>query len=142
MFEYTRAFIIMLRAHYGQKDKGGNFYFLHPLRVSMDVKSKSSKIVALLHDTLEDSNKYTIDDFTFLDDEQSAALLLLSHKESDDYFEYIDKIKSNKIAREVKMSDLKDNMNLKRIANPTAKDFRRIEKYKMAMKKLKSDYRH
>ena len=123
---------MMLNAHKGQKDKGGNPYFLHPLRVSMATKNKRAKIVALLHDVLEDSNKYEINDFYFLDEEQKKALLLLTHNDSDEYFEYVKRIKQNKIAREVKLMDLKDNMNLKRLKDISKDDEKRLEKYQIA----------
>lgn len=131
MSNYIKALFIMLNAHKGQKDKGGHPYFLHPLRVSMATKSKRTKIVALLHDVLEDSNKYEIKDFNFLDEEQKEALLLLTHN-SDEYFEYIKRIKQNKISREVKLMDLKDNMNLKRLKKISNNDKKRLAKYKMA----------
>lgn len=132
MSNYIKALFIMLNAHKGQKDKGGHPYFLHPLRVSMATKSKGAKIVALLHDVLEDSNKYEITDFNFLDEEQKEALLLLTHNDSDEYFEYIKRIKQNKISREVKLMDLKDNMNLKRLKKISNNDEKRLAKYKMA----------
>ena len=132
MRNHIKALFIMLNAHKGQKDKGGHPYFLHPLRVSMATKSKRTKIVALLHDVLEDSNKYEIKDFNFLDEEQKEALLLLTHNDSDDYFEYVKKIKQNKISREVKLMDLKDNMNLKRLKDISKDDVKRLEKYQSA----------
>lgn len=132
MSNYIKALFIMLNAHKGQKDKGGHPYFLHPLRVSMATKSKGAKIVALLHDVLEDSNKYEITDFNFLDEEQKEALLLLTHNDSDEYFEYIKRIKQNKISREVKLMDLKVNMNLKRLKKISNNDEKRLAKYKMA----------
>lgn len=132
MRNYIKALFIMLNAHKGQKDKGGHPYFLHPLRVSMATKNKRSKIVALLHDVLEDSNKYEIKDFNFLDEEQKEALLLLTHNDSDEYFEYVKRIKQNKIAREVKLMDLKDNMNLNRLKDISKDDEKRLEKYQIA----------
>ena len=132
MRKYIKALFIMLNAHKGQKDKGGNPYFLHPLRVSMATKNKRAKIVAFLHDVLEDSNKYEINDFYFLDEEQKKALLLLTHNDSDEYFEYVKRIKQNKIAREVKLMDLKDNMNLKRLKDISKDDEKRLEKYQIA----------
>lgn len=132
MRNYIKALFIMLNAHNGQKDKGGYPYFLHPLRVSMATKTKRAKIVALLHEVLEDSNKYKITDFKFLDEEQKEALLLLTHNDSDEYFEYVKRIKQNNISREVKLMDLKDNMNLKRLKDISKDDEKRLEKYQIA----------
>lgn len=122
----------MLNAHKGQKDKGGHAYFLHPLRVSKKISGRRYKIVALLHDVLEDSDKYTINDFGFLDSEQKDALIKLTHPENVGYMDYVKNIKSNSIARKVKLMDLEDNMNLNRLECLTEKDFKRVEKYKKA----------
>ena len=132
MSNYIKALFVMLNAHKGQKDKGGHPYFLHPLRVSITTKSKRAKVVALLHDVLEDSNKYEINDFYFLDEEQKEALLLLTHNDIDEYFEYVKRIRQNKISREVKLMDLKDNMNLKRLKDISKDDEKRLEKYRVA----------
>ena len=101
----------------------------------MGVKTKDAKIVALLHDVLEDSN-YTIEDLDFLTEEQKHSLVLLTHKKNEPYFDYIEKIKSDDIAKQVKLSDLKHSSNLKRLKNPTENDLHRVEKYKKAMEIL------
>ena len=138
MFKYLRSFVIMLRAHRGQKDKAGKSYFLHPLRVSRGCESKSGKIVGLLHDVVEDNDCYKIKDFSFLNDQELSALELLTHDKEVEYFTYIEKIKTNPIAKEVKLSDLKDNSNLNRLAKVEKKDLERVEKYKKAQQILAS----
>lgn len=72
----------------------------------------------------------------FLDEEQLEALKTLTHDKSVPYFDYIDKIKKNPLARKVKLSDLKDNMNLKRLKEITEKDRERLAKYEKARKIL------
>ncbi|EJP21813.1 HD domain protein [Peptostreptococcaceae bacterium AS15] len=136
MINYIKALIIMFQAHKGQKDKAGRVYIFHPLAVSFGVKTKDAKIVALLHDVLEDSN-YTIKDLDFLTEEQKHSLVLLTHKKNESYFNYIEKIKSNDIAKQVKLSDLKHNSNLKRLKNITEEDLERVKKYKKAMEILR-----
>lgn len=132
MINYIKAFIIMLKAHWKQRDKGNHLYIFHPIRVSRKCKSKSAKLVALLHDVIEDNPNYSIEDFTFLNEEEKKALALLTHDKDIAYFDYINEVKSNKIAREVKLSDLKDNSNLNRLLTVTDKDIKRLEKYKLA----------
>ncbi len=127
-----KAFLIMLKAHKGQKDKSGKPYIFHPINVMFGVKGMDCKVVALLHDVLEDSDKYTLKDFDFLDQEQKEALSLLTHSKNEPYFEYVRRIKTNRIAREVKKSDLRHNSNLKRLKKITEKDIKRVEKYKKA----------
>lgn len=138
MISYIKALIIAAAAHWGQKDKGGHLYFFHPFRVSRGVKNPRVKIVALLHDVLEDSGRFNLSDFNFLDDEQKEALCLLTHNKAVDYFDYIKQIKENKIAREVKLSDLKDNMNLTRLSEVTDQDIKRYKKYQKAKTYLAS----
>lgn len=136
MINWFKAFIIMFKAHKGQKDKGGGAYFLHPLRVSLNIKDKRAKVIGLIHDVIEDSDKYKLSDFNFLDEEQVEALKTLTHDKSVPYFDYIDKIKKNPLARKVTLSDLKDNMNLKRLKEITEKDRERFAKYEKARKIL------
>lgn len=132
MINYIKAFIIMLKAHWKQRDKGNHLYIFHPIRVSRKCKSKSAKLVALLHDVIEDNPNYSISDFKFLNEEEKEALELLTHSKDVAYFDYINEVKSNKIAREVKLADLKDNSNLNRLLTVTDKDIKRLEKYKLA----------
>lgn len=136
MINYIKAFIIMLKAHWKQRDKGNHLYIFHPIRVSKKCESKSAKLVALLHDVIEDNPNYCIDDFTFLNEEEKEALALLTHNKDIAYFDYINEVKGNKIAREVKLSDLKDNSNLNRLLTVTDKDIKRLEKYKLAQNML------
>lgn len=138
MFRYFKAFRVARKAHKGQKDKGAHPYILHPIRVSKHVKSRDAKVVALLHDVIEDTN-YTMDDLKFLSRKQKRALLLLSHDKSIPYMDYIRKIKSNKIAREVKLADLKQNANLTRLKKVTPKDLERCHKYLEAIRILSED---
>lgn len=132
MINYIKAFIIMLKAHWKQRDKGNHLYIFHPIRVSRKCESKSAKLVALLHDVIEDNPNYSIGDFDFLNQEEKEALELLTHSKDVAYFDYINQVKSNNIAREVKLSDLKDNSNLDRLLTATDKDIKRLEKYKLA----------
>lgn len=132
MINYIKAFIIMLKAHWKQRDKGNHLYIFHPIRVSRKCKGESAKLVALLHDVIEDNPNYNIEDFTFLDEEEKEALELLTHNKGIAYFDYINEVKRNRIAREVKLADLKDNSNLNRLSTVTDKDIKRLEKYKLA----------
>lgn len=131
MLKIMKAFIVAIKAHQGQKDKGGKPYILHPIRVALNVKGKDERIVALLHDVIEDTS-YTIDDLDFLSEEQRKALLLLTHDDNVPYMEYIVELKKNKIASKVKLADLEQNMNLKRLKTISNKDLKRLEKYKRA----------
>ena len=131
------AYAIALAAHKGQIDKAGMDYINHPLTVSNNCNSEDEKIVAMLHDVLEDTNVTKDDLLIFFPEYIVEAIQLLTHKEEDTYMEYLTRIKNNPIAKNVKIQDLKHNMDLSRIPNPTPKDYERLEnKYKPALEFL------
>lgn len=133
-----KAIIMATEAHRGQLDKGGNSYILHPLRVMTSVESLKGKIVGVLHDTIEDTyiTKNTLLENGFPND-IVEAVELLSKPKNEDYIHYIKRIKENPLAREVKMADLMDNMDLTRLKEVTEKDMNRVDKYKKAYLILK-----
>ena len=123
--------------HAGQKDKAGLPYVEHPRAVAARVESEEEKIVALLHDTVEDTDA-TIDEIREMFGSTIAdAVALLTHDNSVPYMEYVAKVKENPIARAVKLADLTHNMDLSRIPHVTERDLQRIEKYKKAYELLK-----
>ena len=131
------ALKVAVEAHYGQRDKGGRPYIFHPLRVAAGCSGKA-QVAALLHDTVEDTS-VTFEQLAGLgiDGEILAAVRLLTHDKSVPYLDYVRKVKENPIAREVKLSDLRGNMDLKRLKSLTDEDIRRIKKYHEAYMILK-----
>ncbi|EOU1990523.1 GTP pyrophosphokinase [Clostridium perfringens] len=131
------AIDIATKAHEGQVDKGGDPYINHPLRVMNSCDTEETKIIAVLHDVIEDTD-ITIDYLRNkgFGDNILVPLSLLTRGKNESYMQYIDKISKNEKAKAVKLKDLKDNMNIKRIPNPTEKDFNRLKKYKKAESRL------
>lgn len=131
--------MIATKAHAGQKDKAGAPYLLHVLRVMLSVESMDEKIVALLHDVVEDSEMTLVglakEGFP---KKILKAVELLTKTESKPYKDYIEEIKQNELARVVKVADLKDNMNITRLKKVTESDKLRIKKYKAAYNLLNS----
>jgi len=128
-----RATKLAEKYHEGQFDKGGSPYIEHPLRVMEGVESLEEKILAVLHDVLEDCQvskdeliKEGIPEYLV------EKLEILCKGKNEKYFDYIDRIKADKSTINVKLSDLRDNMNLQRLKAVTEKDTRRLEKYKKA----------
>lgn len=121
---------IAQEAHEGQFDKAGKPYIEHPRFVAACVSGKYEKAAALLHDVIEDSD-FMLEDLRRrgIPDEVLSAVELLTKKKSESYEEYILQIKENPIARAVKIADLKHNSDISRIAEPSPKDFARVEKY-------------
>lgn len=125
--------------HEGQLDKGGYPYIEHPLRVMEGVETIEEKVLAVLHDVLEDcdiSRNQLIKEG--IPENLVAKLELLCKGKNEDYFDYIDRIKTDKSTINVKLSDLKDNMNLERLKEVTEMDRKRFEKYKKAESILKT----
>lgn len=135
MISYIKALVVAIKVHKGQKDKAGRPYIFHPLNVSFGVRGLENKVVALLHDVLEDGC-IDMESLGFLTEEQREALKLLTREKDVPYLEYIEKIKNNRIAKNVKLSDLRHNSDLKRLKTVSEEDRKRIEKYNKARKIL------
>lgn len=125
-------------AHFGQKDKAGDDYINHPLRVSFGL-SGAEAAVALLHDVVEDT-QFTLDDLA--GEGFSKAIVsgvnAMTRKDGESYEAFVRRAGRNKIARVVKMADLRDNMNLLRLPELTDEDLQRVKKYHKAYKYLSS----
>ena len=132
-----KAISLAEKAHHGQVDKGGHPYIGPPERVMKKCETTEEKIVAILHDVMEDTD-YTAEDLRRegFSEEILGALLYLTHRDGENYMEYIERICENPLAVKVKYADLQDNMNLSRIPEPTEKDLARLEKYKLAKKRI------
>jgi (p)ppGpp synthase/HD superfamily hydrolase len=124
------AISIAAIAHRGMKDKSGAPYILHPLRMMMQVKSEEAKMAAVLHDVVEDT-AISLEDLRQKGFSEAVltAVDCLSRREGESYEEFIERVETNPIAREVKIADLEDNMNIRRINEIKPKDLERIEKY-------------
>jgi (p)ppGpp synthase/HD superfamily hydrolase len=135
-----KALQIAARAHEGQFDKEGLDYILHPLRVMVAVEGEAARIVAILHDVVEDTT-VTIEDlqregFT---EEVLAALRCVTHDKEEPYADYVARCKGNAIARRVKLADLEDNSRLGRTILRTDRlgpDLARIRRYVLSYKFL------
>jgi len=133
-----RAIEISVEAHKGQLDKGGSPYILHPLRVMGNVDGESEKIVAVLHDVVEDSN-WTFEALLaegFSNEVIEALKSVTKNSDNEDYDSFIQRAMQNPIGRKVKIADLRDNLDVTRIAELGDKDLQRINKYKKALKIL------
>ena len=128
------ALSIAMEAHRGQFDKAGIDYIEHPIYVASQVDSEEEKAVALLHDVIEDS-PFTAEELLLagLPETVVAAVQILSKKKGQDYQTYLKTVKSNPLARAVKLADLKHNSDLSRLSSVTDKDLERLEKYKKAI---------
>jgi len=105
------AQIMAHQAHRFQKDKCGEPYIHHPMRVANSLDNPDLKIIAWLHDTVEDSDM-TIDKINDIFGINIAlAVEILTHDKPVPYMEYIEKISGNPLAKTVKIADLQDNLD-------------------------------
>jgi (p)ppGpp synthase/HD superfamily hydrolase len=134
-----RAIQIAVEAHAGAKDRGGKAYILHPISVMMRCETNEEKIVAILHDVVEDTD-WTFEALReegFTDTIIEALKTVTKHSEDEDYDEFVQRSLKNEIGRKVKIADLRENLDVTRIGELTDKDLERINKYKRALKTLK-----
>lgn len=134
MSNYELALKIATEAHKGQVDKAGVPYINHPLTVASLVDTEEEKIVALLHDTIEDTNITEQDLLNYgFSNKIVEAVKLLTHNKDVPYMDYVAKIKDNELARKVKIADLTHNSDLSRLKEITDKDKKRYNKYQNAL---------
>ena len=134
-----KAMKIAYNAHINQVDKSGVPYIYHPIHLAEQMNIEIECIVALLHDVVEDT------DVTFeqlkqdFPEEVIEALKLLTHDKNTDYMEYVKKLKTNPIAKKVKIADIKHNADETRLEKITVKDIARRNKYKKALEILEGE---
>jgi (p)ppGpp synthase/HD superfamily hydrolase len=137
MSTLERAIAIAAAAHAGQVDKAGAPYILHPLRVMLRLQTDEERIVAVLHDVVEDCD-WSLDDLRA--EGFSAAVLRaidsVTKREGEDYETFVARAAADPIGRRVKLADLQDNSDPTRMANPTDHDRARQEKYQRAIRFL------
>ena len=128
--DLDKAYEIASMAHKNQKDKGGIEYINHPVAVSILVGSLEEKIVALLHDVVEDTH-VTLEElksFGF-NDNVITAIDAISKKDAESIDDYMNRVKNNKLACSVKKADLLHNMDISRLKVVKKKDLERLDKY-------------
>lgn len=111
-------------AHAGQVDKGGQAYWTHPFRVMQrlgDHVSTDTKLAALLHDVIEDTEISAVDLVGLGYPPCVVKAVELLTRVPDSKLTYIDWIRSiatsgNEIAIRVKIADNEDNIDPERIA--------------------------
>lgn len=131
---YALAISIVAKAFKDKLDKGGQPYVLHCLRVAEKQTTITRKIIAVLHDLIEDTD-WEIEDLEKKGFGLSiiVPLKLLTHDNvAQTYEEYIEAISTNEDARAVKLADLEDNSQITRLKGLTKADFARVEKYHKA----------
>jgi (p)ppGpp synthase/HD superfamily hydrolase len=136
----ARARAIAEAAHAGQVDKAGAPYFAHPARVAAALSDGLARCAAYLHDVIEDCPGWTLARLAEegMPAEVIAAVDALTKRANEDGEAYLARVLANPLAVRVKIADLRDNMDLSRIARPTRRDFQRLEKYQRMLPRLEA----
>lgn len=136
-----KALLIATTAHKGQTDKAGMPYILHPLAVAGRVQSIKQKIVALLHDVVEDTD-LTLDDLrkAGFPEDIITGVDSVTRRKGETYAELCLRASQNKLGIDVKIADIKENLDFSRLINPTEEDIKQFEsravRYRRELKNL------
>ncbi len=135
-----KAMRLAYEAHKDQYDKGGMPYIFHPYHLAEQLKEENEICVALLHDVVEDTD-VTIEDIAAagFPKEVCEAVKLLTKDKSLTYMDYVRTIKSNPLAKRVKLLDLEHNSDPGRPLKDPAKKQALMERYAQAKKILLED---
>jgi (p)ppGpp synthase/HD superfamily hydrolase len=132
------AIALAVEAHRGQKEKDGQPYILHALRVMLRLETEYERMAGVLHDVVEDT-PYTLDELRRLGypDPVVEAVECLTRRVDETYDEFIERAIANSIARHVKLADLEDNMDIRRLLEVTEKGRERLNRYIEARARLR-----
>lgn len=132
-----KAAVICVTKHAGQRDKMGYAYFQHPMRVAMRCRTDEEKMVALLHDTIEDTD-VTAEYLLAEGFPQSVVdgILSVTKREGESYEDFVARAKQNPLGRVVKLHDLEDNLDIFRLTTLDADMTARYNKYLAARRFL------
>jgi (p)ppGpp synthase/HD superfamily hydrolase len=125
------AYKIAMDAHAGQKYGNRDYYFAHVCVVEDKVRELFGncfklRIVALQHDNLEDSDKYTIENMVdYFGTEVADAIVAIIKVEGESRNNYIKRVKRNELALKVKICDTICNLE----ASMKIQDSIRIVRY-------------
>lgn len=131
MATLEHALVIAALAHAGQKDKGGQPYILHPLRMMLKLDGEHERMVALLHDVLEDTS-VTIEQLeeAGFPAEVLQAVQVLTRLPGESRMQAARRAAQNPLTLAVKLADNADNLDLKRIPEPQEDDLERLKEYR------------
>lgn len=129
-----KAALLAKQIHANQKDKAGKPYIEHLAFVAHLVSDESDEVIATawLHDSVEDTPITLGQIIQVFGDRIGASVEAMTKRKGEDYHDYLQRVKSNEIARKVKIADLTHNMDLSRLNTVTEQDLLRNYKYQMA----------
>ncbi|MES2429352.1 MAG: phosphohydrolase [Bacteroidota bacterium] len=135
-----KAITIAFSAHKDQLDKYGAPYLGHVTRVMNAGTTIEEKIVGVLHDVVEDTD-WTFEQLEkegFPENIIEALKCVTKTSDEEDYEAFVERTKQNALAIKVKLNDLTDNMDIKRMPIIKQEDLPRLNKYLKAYRSLKN----
>ena len=140
MNDLELAISVALEAHEGDTDKADATYIRHPLRLMQQMDTEQERIVAVLHDVVEDSEYEPSEIEEMFGEEIRNAVETLTKPDEVDYLdEYIPDIASNSLATKVKKADLRDNLDLTRLSEVNDEIYNNVQKYHQSLDYLENE---
>lgn len=139
MSTLARAIAIAAEAHVDQREKSGVPYILHPIRIMLRMSTEAEMMVAILHDVVEDTS-WTLDQLRKegFPEEVVEAVDCVTRRGTESYAEFVERARYNPVARKVKVADLEDNMDIRRLPDVSDKSLERLKKYHEAWLSLRA----
>ena len=136
----AHALKLAYEAHEGQVDKAGASYINHCLRVAEAMTTTKEKIVALLHDVVEDTEiTFEYLEHEGFSEEVVTAVKAITRELEEPYNDYLLRVAKNELAYKVKLADMMDNSDVTRFKNGATKEqIKRCDGYLMKHSKLVS----
>jgi GTP pyrophosphokinase len=139
MNNLERAIALAVDAHAGQTDKAGKTYIRHPLRIMQQMETPQERVVAVLHDVVEDTEYTPAMIEEEFGEEIRDAIVRLTKQDGESYFEFVERASANDLAQKVKIADIEDNMDLTRLSEVSEKTVERQMTYHRALQQLRSE---
>ena len=133
------AIALAVQAHRGQMEKAGQPYILHVLRVMCQLETEHERMAGVLHDVVEDTS-YTLDDLRRLGYPEPVVVAVdcLTRRTDETYEQFVERAGANPLARRVKLADIEDNMDIRRLPTVTERDMERLNRYSKARARIKA----
>lgn len=137
MTDLERAIRLAVEAHAGQTDRAGAPYVLHPLRMMLRMATDAERMAAVLHDVVEDT-PWTLDGLRAegFPADVIEAVDRLTRREDETYEAFTARAAGHPVSRRVKVADLEDNMDVRRMEAVGDGDAARLARYLRAWREL------
>ena len=136
----SRAIDVAKEAFSGKKDDNGHPYVDHALRVMDKMDTEEEKIVAVLHDVVEES-EVSLHELQAMGFSRQVveAVGILTKRNDMTYFDYIDDIRCSELASKVKIAEIEDNLDMPRVRKMSFQSYTPQLRAKKALAILKNE---